>query len=71
MVSALWNACTEGDLNAVIGLLDNAAPGDIEVKGVLKSLLVRAYNVLLHKSLTLTKITMVLHPSSKPSRMAT
>lgn len=52
MVSALWNACTEGDLNAVVGLLENFAPGDIEVKGVLTSLLVRSHNALVYKSLT-------------------
>lgn len=33
MISALWKACAEGDLENVHQLLKDASPLDIEIKG--------------------------------------
>lgn len=33
MVSALWKACSEGDLDSVVELLKEASSIDIEIKG--------------------------------------
>ncbi|KAG6911593.1 hypothetical protein DXG01_011896 [Tephrocybe rancida] len=37
MVSALWNACSAGDVDAVRDILNDANPVDIELKGSFKS----------------------------------
>jgi hypothetical protein len=58
MVSALWNACSEGDLNAVVGLLEKASPADIETKGVFDRS--KPFRNVIHTSLH--KIPLVLHP---------
>jgi hypothetical protein len=34
MVSSLWTACSEGNLETVLGILNDASPVDIEIRGM-------------------------------------
>ena len=34
MVSPLWNAASEGNIDILLGLLHNTSPADIEIKGI-------------------------------------
>jgi len=34
MVSPLWNAASEGNIDTLLALLHNASPADIEIKGM-------------------------------------
>lgn len=35
MVSPLWTACSEGNLETVLGILSDPSPVDIEIRGLL------------------------------------
>jgi ankyrin repeat protein len=43
MVSALWKACSDGDIESVHEFLKNATAVDIEIKGMIRSIFIPGY----------------------------
>lgn len=75
MVSQLWTACSQGNLETVISILNDASSVDIEIRGVLLAFLISHFHArrnLISFSLfppaILLQITQGPLPSSKQSR---
>jgi hypothetical protein len=70
MVSQLWTACSEGNLETVLGILNDASSVDIEIRGVLLAFLILRYHacrILISIPLSPPEIRLQITPGPPPS----